>query len=156
MKVLAGDFKNKACSITTKNLIVDGFLSKEKIPLADIAAVDIEAEESKTSGGLGTAAVGGLLFGGAGAIVGAIAGRGSSTDTTASVTLLDGRRFMAKFTSSEMSDIRAALFEIEGKSLEQRNAESEARKAKRKRNETIVAWVVVIAIAAAFLAYRMN
>jgi hypothetical protein len=152
MKVLAGEFKNKACSIDARNFIIDGFLSKEKIPLTDIVAFEIEGQESKTSGGLGTAAVGGLLFGGVGAVVGAVVGRGSKTDTTVGVTLLDGRRFMAKFSGSDVDYIRAALFEVQDKTVDERKAEQAARatKAARKKEVTRKAmmWSPLVLIAA--------
>lgn len=153
MKVLAGEFKNKRCYITTKHMVVEGFFSKEKIPLADFVSVEAEGQESRTSGGLGAAAAGGLLFGGVGAIAGAVIGRGTKTEIRANIALLDGRRFLAKLSGDDLDFIRAALFEVEGKTLEQRRAESGQRKIKQKRNETIVAWIFLLLIAAGFLVY---
>lgn len=150
MKMLAGSFKTKPCSVSSKNIIIDGVFSKEKIPLTDIATFDVESEESRTSGGFGTAAAGGLLFGGVGAVVGAVVGRSARTDTTANVSLLDGRRFMAKFTASEMDIIRAALFDVQDKSLDERLDDHAARQAKAKRNKERIGkfavWVPLAAI----------
>ncbi|TFL14222.1 hypothetical protein CSC67_08705 [Pusillimonas caeni] len=142
MKILAGDFKRKTAHVKSKKFVFEGLFSKDSVLFADIESIDVEAQDSQTSGGLGTAAAGGLLFGGAGAVVGAIVGRGARKEVTASIRFFDGRRILATFSPDEMNIIRAALFDVQDLTVEERREKRAAAVAKSKERQDVVnEWV---------------
>ena len=79
LQFIAGDYKEKytlgVAIVGGKDLICANMFGK-KLKLANIASFEVVTEENVKKFGttLGTAALGGVLFGGAGAVVGAIAG----------------------------------------------------------------------------------
>ncbi|WP_341666482.1 hypothetical protein [Alcaligenes sp. SDU_A2] len=128
MKLLAGDFpKNIEFRAGDRAFL---FGSGEKVScllFEEVEIIEVESEETKQAGGLAAAAVGGLTFGGAGAVVGALVGRNNQTTSVVRITFLDGRRLMAALPYEVVVDIKAALFGIEGKSLEERRLKMQAR-----------------------------
>lgn len=61
-----------------------------------IVKVDVLGEESKAASGVGRAVVGGLLFGGAGAVVGALTAKDKQY-TSFKVTYSNGKQEVVKF-----------------------------------------------------------
>jgi hypothetical protein len=110
LNFFAGDYTGKYSLWRTfkgKELV-----GPENLKLADIAGFEVITEESvkKTGGTLGTAAVGGLLFGGAGAVVGALAG-GNKNESVVEVTCFDGKKGLARADSEMMDTLRKVIFE---------------------------------------------
>lgn len=111
LNFFAGDYTGKHTLWRTfkgKDLLGPG----KTLKLANIAGFEVITEESvkKTGGTLGTAAVGGLLFGGAGAIVGALAG-GNKNESVVEVRCFDGTKGLARADSEMMDILRKVIFE---------------------------------------------
>ena len=111
LNFFAGDYTGKHTLWRTfkgKDLLGPG----KELKLANIAEFEVITEESvkKTGGTLGTAAVGGLLFGGAGAVVGALAG-GNKNESVVEIRCFDGTKGLARADSEMMDILRKIIFE---------------------------------------------
>lgn len=167
MKLLAGDFpKNSFFRVGNGVFQFDEGIKQEVILFEEIESLEVESEETKQKGGLAGAAVGGLAFGGAGAVVGAMVGRNNKTLTVVRIHFLDGRRLMAELPYKYVVEMRAALFDAESedvatrrqsmlKRLEKANAKREKAIA-RKRFEIRIAVVLAVVVIAVLLIRESN
>lgn len=111
--VLAGDFKKddvaafrkSMCGLGKPTNIVfsKGFLKNEAIPLDDIVSVE-QVNESGLNAG--AAIAGGLMFGLAGAAIGALAGSGK----VVAIGFRDGRKALVKCGGQDMAVLLGAAF----------------------------------------------
>lgn len=120
LNFFAGDYTGKHTlwrNFKGKDLLGPG----KKLKLADIAEFEVITEENvkKFGGTLGTAAVGGLLFGGAGAVVGALAG-GNKNESVVEIRCFDGTKGLARADSEMMDILRKVIFE---RNMERPNTE---------------------------------
>ena len=115
LQFIAGDYKEKytlgVAIVGGKDLICANMFGK-KLKLANIASFEVVTEENVKKFGttLGTAALGGVVFGGAGAVVGAIAG-GNKNESVIVIQCFEGTKGMARADSVMMDAIRKAVFE---------------------------------------------
>lgn len=113
--VLAGDFKKDGVAVFKKALgglgkpthlvlPLPGFMKTEKIALGDIVGVETVTEASLNAGG---AVAGGLLFGLAGAAMGALVGSGA----VVALSFRDGRKVLVRCGRSDLTTFTAAAFD---------------------------------------------
>lgn len=155
MKVLAGDFKTLEAHALKDRFVFGDVRKGESILYTEIETIEVESDESRTKGGLGLAVAGGLAFGGAGAVTGAIIGRKTQKESVVGITFLDGRRLMANLQQKELVNIKAALFDLEDVDVEQRRSDMAARtiherekRAKKAKEERIGSALMVVLIVA--------
>lgn len=110
LNFFAGDYTGKYS--LWRNFKGKELVGPENLKLADIAGFEVVTEENvkKVGSTLGTAAVGGLLFGGAGAVVGALAG-GNKNESVVEITCFDGTKGLARADSEMMDALRKVIFE---------------------------------------------
>lgn len=167
MKLLAGDFpKDAAFRVGNGVFLFDEGIKQQVLLYEEIESLDVESEETKQKGGLAGAAVGGLAFGGAGAVVGAMVGRNNKTLTVVRIGFLDGRRLMAELPYQYVVQMRAAMFDVEGEELETRRrsmldrlGKAEAKRLKaiaKKKFEIRVGIAVAVVVIAVLLIRESN
>lgn len=133
-------------------IVMHGLTKSTPIFIEEFDTLIVDSETVLSKGGLGTAVAGGLLFGGAGAIAGAVLGRGNKKTSTIEVTLMDGRAFLADVDAELLTRVKSVLFLLKGKSNEERLEIARLRKEeyKKKRKEkwigNLVSAVIVIAL----------
>ena len=132
--------------------IIDGLTKKTPVFIEEFDELIVDSERVLIKGGLGTAVAGGLLFGGAGAVAGAVLGRGNKKMSTIEVTLLDGRAFMADVDIEFLATVKSTLFLLKGKSREERleivtqRRDAYEQKGKKKWVERAIFVVIVVVL----------
>jgi hypothetical protein len=115
-EVHAGDFRpGKAHQLISGGwgrgkLVMDtGHLFRERIPITQVAEIEMASQESATriGGAIGWGVAGELLFGPAGLLAGALIG-GRGTDVSFVCRLRDGRKFVATSPSGIFQKLNAA------------------------------------------------
>jgi hypothetical protein len=112
IKVIAGDFSHHVASRVVGNELRMQLRDKifaEKIPLSEIAELDVASKESVTriGGAIGWGIAGEVLFGPVGLLVGLLRG-GRRNETTFVCKLRDGRKFLAVANSRVYSKMQLA------------------------------------------------
>lgn len=132
MKVLAGDIPASHSEAVAGDaaFVIGGALYAYR----DLESVEVASEDVIQRTGLGGAAVGGILLGGAGLVAGALIGRKQQKTVNIVAVFLDGRRMFATVPSGALTNMQAAIFAESALSVEQRRerkrADDEAARAR--------------------------
>lgn len=111
--IIAGDYKNKAIATTFKGevYIVTGWKSRIYLDKETVENYEVQdtVEKSNTSGKIKRGLLGGIAFGGAGAIVGASTSKNRAL-TRVAVNFKDGKRSLLQMDKSTYDAFLGKLF----------------------------------------------
>lgn len=108
--VLAGDYKEKAVKASLGRVYIDTLLGKD-INKKTVDSYELVGQDAQKSMGSGIVrgAVGGVLFGGIGAIAGASSGK-SKVTYTVSIVFKDGKKALCELDDEMYKKVVKALY----------------------------------------------
>lgn len=118
-RVVGGDYAGKMIteSLLVPCIYLSGLLKQKKVALdkANVKGWKVLDLAQAKSSGLGRAVLGGVMLGGAGAVVGAVTGKGKikNKSITIGVQFVDGRKSIIEVDNQVFSYFKRKLTELE-------------------------------------------